>query len=298
MAFSFRYAELRDREPVVPAKNRRSATSLTGGTRDRNCAASSSETIWNRRRRGACRRHSRHPASRRAPALARTDGGVAEMGRTSCRPDACCSGQDHPGLQESDRHQSQTRTVNANDLQSRITSGIQSGAGARHHHGLRQLDAALLPIAQPTPATSRGDRQSAGRLLRGLSKQIAGRRQMDRRTVVGRKSRLNRLAQIVAFREAGASTFPETGTPTGQSASSHKNWLLARPPVTLSATPGWWYPHRWSWRQGGRGRRQDRGPEQQGNRRVDCSAVALWKETMDEGGLAWDDTNNNRALLS
>ena len=27
-------------------------------------------------------------------------------------------------------------------------------------------------------------------------------------------------------------------------------------------------------------------------------AVALWKETMDEGGLAWDDTNNNRAFLS
>jgi ABC-type glycerol-3-phosphate transport system substrate-binding protein len=24
----------------------------------------------------------------------------------------------------------------------------------------------------------------------------------------------------------------------------------------------------------------------------------LWKETMDEGGLAWDDTNNNRAFLS
>jgi multiple sugar transport system substrate-binding protein len=27
-------------------------------------------------------------------------------------------------------------------------------------------------------------------------------------------------------------------------------------------------------------------------------AVPLWKETMDEGGLAWDDTSNNRAFLS
>ena len=26
--------------------------------------------------------------------------------------------------------------------------------------------------------------------------------------------------------------------------------------------------------------------------------VGLWKDTMDEGGLAWDDTNNNRAFLS
>jgi hypothetical protein len=27
-------------------------------------------------------------------------------------------------------------------------------------------------------------------------------------------------------------------------------------------------------------------------------AVPLWKDTMDEGGLAWDDTSNNRAFLS
>jgi len=27
-------------------------------------------------------------------------------------------------------------------------------------------------------------------------------------------------------------------------------------------------------------------------------AVSLWKETCDEGGLAWDDTSNNRAFLS
>jgi len=26
-------------------------------------------------------------------------------------------------------------------------------------------------------------------------------------------------------------------------------------------------------------------------------AVPLWKETMDEGGLAWDDSSNNRAFL-
>ena len=26
--------------------------------------------------------------------------------------------------------------------------------------------------------------------------------------------------------------------------------------------------------------------------------VAFWKEAHDEGGLAWDDTNNNRAFLA
>ena len=26
--------------------------------------------------------------------------------------------------------------------------------------------------------------------------------------------------------------------------------------------------------------------------------LVLWKECLDEGGLAWDDSNNNRAFLS
>jgi multiple sugar transport system substrate-binding protein len=34
-------------------------------------------------------------------------------------------------------------TINANDLQSRITSAIQSGKRSRHHHGARNLAAAL-----------------------------------------------------------------------------------------------------------------------------------------------------------
>ena len=34
-------------------------------------------------------------------------------------------------------------TINANDIQARITAAIQSGAGLRHHHGSEQLAAAL-----------------------------------------------------------------------------------------------------------------------------------------------------------
>ena len=52
-------------------------------------------------------------------------------------------------------------------------------------------------------------------------------------------------------------------------------------------------------RQGGRGRRQDRRAEQQGDGRIgQVRGRALEGDACDEGGLAWDDTNNNRAFLS
>ena len=51
-------------------------------------------------------------------------------------------------------------------------------------------------------------------------------------------------------------------------------------------------------RQGGRGGRQDGGAQQQGDRRVGQVHAAFWKDAHDEGGLGWDDTNNNRAFLS
>ena len=52
-------------------------------------------------------------------------------------------------------------------------------------------------------------------------------------------------------------------------------------------------------RQGSRGRRQDRQPQQQGRASSRSSSwSAFWKDAHDEGGLAWDDSNNNRAFLS
>src|SRR6185437_14360025 len=60
-----------------------------------------------------------------------------------------------------------------------------------------------------------------------------------------------------------------------------------------------WYPYLWSW--GGKEVEADGKTVVLGSKETVESvkfAVALWKETMDEGGLAWDDTNNNRAFLS
>ena len=112
---------------------------------------------------------------------------------------------------------------------------------------------------------------------------------------------------LVAYRkswlaEAGAQEFPKTwdeyravgkklkaaGRPYGQTAGH-----------TFGDAPGWWYPYMWSW--GGKEVEADGKTVVLNTKETVESvkfAVALWKETMDEGGLAWDDTSNNRAFLS
>ena len=104
------------------------------------------------------------------------------------------------------------------------------------------------------------------------------------------------------FEDVGYKTFPETwdtfrdagkklkakGRPIGQTAGH-----------TFGDAPGWWYPFLWSF--GGKEVEADGKTVVLNSKETVESikfAVALWKETMDEGGLAWDDTNNNRAFLS
>src|SRR5205823_275527 len=60
-----------------------------------------------------------------------------------------------------------------------------------------------------------------------------------------------------------------------------------------------WYPYLWSW--GGKEVEADGKTVVLNSRETIESvkfAVGFWKDTCDEGGLAWDDTNNNRAFLS
>jgi ABC-type glycerol-3-phosphate transport system substrate-binding protein len=113
---------------------------------------------------------------------------------------------------------------------------------------------------------------------------------------------------LVAYRkswlaEAGATSgFPKTwdeyrtvgqklkkaGHPYGQTAGH-----------TFGDAPGWWYPYLWSW--GGKEVEADGKTVVLNSKETLESvkfAVPLWKETMDEGGLAWDDSSNNRAFLS
>src|SRR5690349_3454378 len=191
-------------------------------------------------------------------------------------------------------------TVNANDLQSRITSAIQSGTGAdviMAFSNWPQLYAdSVVDVADL--AQEIGNAQGG---YYDVSKQIAtvGNKWIGVPWTVGGGLISWRPSW---FKEVGYDKFPETwdtfrdagkklkakGRPIGQTAGH-----------TFGDAPGWWYPFLWSF--GGKEVEADGKTVVLNSKETVESikfAVTLWKETMDEGGLAWDDTNNNRAFLS
>jgi multiple sugar transport system substrate-binding protein len=191
-------------------------------------------------------------------------------------------------------------TVNANDLQSRITSAIQSGTGADIIMALGnwpQLYAASLAdasdVAEEIGKAQGGYYDVCKRVATVGNKWIGVPWTVGGGLVAYRKSWLEEVghdkfpANWDAYRDAGRK-LKAKGRPFGQTAGH-----------TFGDAPGWWYPYLWSW--GGREVEADGKTVVLNSKETVESikyAVALWKETMDEGGLAWDDTNNNRAFLS
>jgi multiple sugar transport system substrate-binding protein len=191
-------------------------------------------------------------------------------------------------------------TVNANDLQPRITSAIQSGSGADIIMAIGnwpQLYAESLADSSDLAeeiGKAQGGYYDVSRLVATVgNKWIGVPWTVGGGLIAYRKSWLE---------EAGYKTFPETwdtfreagkklkakGRPIGQTAGH-----------TFGDAPGWWYPYLWSW--GGKEVEADGKTVVLNSKETVESikfAVALWKEACDEGGLAWDDTNNNRAFLS
>lgn len=190
-------------------------------------------------------------------------------------------------------------TVNANDLQSRITSAIQSGSGADIIMGFNNWPQLYVGgVADVSDIAE--ELGKAGGSYYDVSKQIAtvGNKWIGVPFTVGGGLNAYRKSW---FEEVGYKSFPETwdtfrdagrklkakGRPIGQTAGH-----------TFGDAPGWWYPFLWSF--GGKEVEADGRVVLDSKETVESIkfAVALWKETMDEGGLAWDDTNNNRAFLS
>ena len=191
-------------------------------------------------------------------------------------------------------------SVNANDLQPRITSAIQSGAGPdlimlnNNHPQLYAesvVDMADLvaEIAKsegahyPLVKANSGD---GGKWLSMPWAIIGG-------MIAYRKS---------WFEEAGITSFPDTWESYREAAKKLK--AKGRPigqtlGHTFGDAPGFTYPYMWSW--GGKEVEAD-GKTVVLNSKATVDSVkfmtGLWKDAMDEGGLAWDDTNNNRAFLS
>jgi len=191
-------------------------------------------------------------------------------------------------------------TVNANDLQSRITSAIQSGSGA----DIIMAFSNWPQLYAESVADAADVAEEIGKAQGGyydVSKQVAtvGSKWIGVPWTCGGGLMSVRKSW---FQEVGYDQFPDTldklrdagkklkvkGRPLGQTAGH-----------TFGDAPGWWYPFLWSF--GGKEVEADGKTVVLNSKETVESikfAVALWKETMDEGGLAWDDTNNNRAFLS
>jgi multiple sugar transport system substrate-binding protein len=191
-------------------------------------------------------------------------------------------------------------TVNGNDLQPRTTAAIQSGAGpdlimAFNNYTYIYANSVvdLTDIAEDLSNREGGIYKycrsfcSNGKMFMSMPWTVPGG------MISYRKS---------WFAEEGADTFPKNWD---EYRTLGKKLKAKSRPVgqtlghTFGDAPTFTYPYLWSW--GGKEVEAD-GKTVAINSKETLESVkfmqGFWKDAMDEGGLAWDDTNNNRAFLS
>jgi multiple sugar transport system substrate-binding protein len=192
----------------------------------------------------------------------------------------------------------QLEFINANDLQPRITAAIQSGSGADIIQMLwnwPQLYAnALLDVTDI--ADPIGKAQGGFYEVFDAAAKVNGRWLAVPHAVIGNAVAYRRSW----FNEVGAREFPKTwdeyrevgkklkakGKPIGQTLGH-----------TFGDAPTFAYPVLWDF---GGAEVDKSGKKVAINSKGAIESVkfiqAFWKDACDEGGLAWDDTNNNRAF--
>jgi multiple sugar transport system substrate-binding protein len=190
-------------------------------------------------------------------------------------------------------------TVNGNDLQPRITSGIQSGAGPdiimlfnNHPHLYQASLVDLSDIAEEVGKNQGGyyklavgNTSSNGKHF-SMPLCIIGAMNAYRKSWFGEIG-LNEFPKTWdAYRDAGKK-LKAKGYPIGQSFGQ-----------SFGDPPTFAYPLLWSF---GGAEIDDKGKVVL-NSKETLDAVkwmtAAWKDSFDEGGLAWDDASNNRAFLA
>ena len=191
-------------------------------------------------------------------------------------------------------------TVNGNDLQPRTTAAIQSGAGPD-----------LIQAFNNNTYIYANSVVDLTELAESVGKQEGGIYKYCRSLCSDGKMFMSMpwavIGGMIAYRkswfeEVGATSFPKTwieyrevakklkakGHPIGQTLGH-----------TFGDAPTFTYPYMWSW--GGKEVEAD-GKTVCINSKETVDSVkfmqGFWKDGCDEGGLAWDDTNNNRAFLS
>jgi multiple sugar transport system substrate-binding protein len=194
----------------------------------------------------------------------------------------------------------QLETVNGNDLQPRITAAIQSGSGPdiimMLHNWPHLYQNAL---ADMTDLGEWQGKDQGGYYAQAEAASKDGKRWLALpHGIVG----LQIAYRKSWFAEVGATTFPKTleelrqvgmklkknGHPYGQTLGH-----------TFGDAPAWSYPTIWAY---GASEVDQTGKKVVFESKEAVEAVkfmqAFWKDACDEGGLAWDDTTNNRAFLA
>jgi multiple sugar transport system substrate-binding protein len=191
-------------------------------------------------------------------------------------------------------------TINGNDLQARITSAIQSGTGADLIHAMHnwpQLYAESVVDVSDVAEEIAKEQGGFYDIFPAVAKNERGWLALPWAA----------LGILLCYRkswfdEIGVTKFPDTwesyraagkllkakGRPLGQTLGHAYN-----------DAPAFTYPYLWSF--GGKELEAD-GKTVALDSKETLESVAFmagfWKDAHDEGGLAWDDSNNNRAVLS
>jgi multiple sugar transport system substrate-binding protein len=189
-------------------------------------------------------------------------------------------------------------TINANDLQPRITAAIQSGSGADifnfQYNWAHLYQNAVVDVSDIAADLAKAE--NGFYEVWAPSCQVNGKWLSVPHSIVG-----NAVAYRKSWlKEAGASAYPKTwdetrklfavlkkkGKPYGQTLGH-----------TFGDAPTFSYPMLWAF---GGAETDPSGKKVVINSKGAVESVkfmqAFWKECCDEGGLAWDDTNNNRAF--
>jgi multiple sugar transport system substrate-binding protein len=193
-------------------------------------------------------------------------------------------------------------TINGNDIQARITSAIQSGSGPDVIMALNnwaqlygESVADVSDVAEEIGQAQGGFYETSKAIAHDGKKWIAVPWSLGGVQIAYRKSWFAEVgyadgkfpATWEQYREAGKK-LKAAGRPLGQTLGH-----------TFGDAPNFSYPYLWSW--GGKEVEKDGktvvldGPAALESVKF---MVGFWADAHDEGGLAWDDTSNNRAFLS
>jgi len=190
-------------------------------------------------------------------------------------------------------------TVNANDLPARATAAIQSGSGPDiimllnnlpHLYSSASVDVSSL--AEEVGKAQGGIYDPSQKLNKVGGKWVSMPWSIVPALISDRES---------WFKEVGAKEFPKTWKEYHEIGKKLK---AAKRPIgqtlgnTFGDAPTFTYPLLWSYG----GQEVDAKGKVTINSKETIESLAFmqqfWKDAHDEGGLAWDDSNNNRAFLS